>query len=592
MSDNELLKQINREIKMTSLENTEKKSVKIKDESEKDQDEKLDDYEKEDENDSIDEKEKLDILNDVDNSIEDVAAEQIEDIKKDKAEFVLSSSPELLDEWDFPLERNEIVSVDASGILKDYKSDNTADFIDPDTNNKENILKVVDTALGVFTILNYDEKNVLLLDSNKQKIQISISDFNNLHPFEIKDKVLSDVNSFSDACLKDIKNKENHEKEKETDEKENNIESEDELEVTTEEEPTNGGFGESVKKRILKKEETKSKKNLISEIQKGLSKKDGVVETIRSDVRGKNRCILLAKKTKATKDIHMNETKPKCSNVVIKPYKSKNNNQLSVLESRKKKEATQVSDIAQAPRGIFTDDEDFDMNNVMTLKDGKYVLAKIEGTKKTAYLRLLPKKNISINELKFILNDCKSFSESLNIITNKFTLVEKEVVTMESKKCEKEKIETEDLEEVEVESETDEEKDFEDSIPFSVEINGVRYSGTLYAEEEEDSEDEESDDDDDDEESDDDEEDSSDEDDEDYSDLLLQSEDDIDELVLPSELDDENIEAEVKLDNVNYKVKFNNVKEDCIKRAKIEMSKHNKVGAWNALVRGAKHIEA
>lgn len=632
--ENELLKQINRELRVTSLENSEKKSAKNKDEADdnekKEQDEVLYDEIKDSQEDAESdisdspeedveaEKEALDDLNDVDQEVEDIASEQTDDIKDDVSEVVLSSAPELLNQDDLPVERDEISDpVDASGILKDYKIDKTSDFIDPDGNDVDNgRLKVVDTALGTFTILNSDDKNVLLLDSNKQKIQISIDDFNNLHPFEIRDEVLANPNSFTDAFEKDIEIKKK--KQKMDAEEAGNEDNEDMSDETGfEEEPEEseeenidlGGFGESVNHRKSRKNK-KENRNLISEIQKGLSEKQGVVETIRSGVRGKNRCVLMAKQTKTTKETHMNEAKPKSSDASARLYRNKRKNNLSVLENKKKKEATQVSDIAQTPRGLFSDDDNFDLNNVVTIKDGKYVLVKLEGEAKTAYLKLLPKNNISINELKFILNDVVTFNESLKKIKDCFTLVEKEVVAMKTRKYESEEevkdVELEDevdgdLEEieddVEVESDDDASDDVEaveveaeeveetmDSVPFSVEINGVRYSGTLYAEKEAEEEEEA-------EESDEAEEEELY--DDDYSDLILQSEDDIDDLDFPNDLDvdDEIIDADVELENVRYNVSFHNVKKECIKRAKLEMRKHNKVGAWNALVRGAESID-
>lgn len=634
--ENELLKQINRELRVTSLENSEKKSAKNKDEADdndkKEQEELLDDdiqesddieqtdiRDEESSDEDIDaEREALNDLQNVDQEVEDIASEQTDEIKDDVSDVVLSSAPELLNQDDLPVERDEISEpVDASGILKDYKIDKTADFIDPDGNDvDDNRLKVVDTTLGTFTILNSDDKNVLLLDSNKQKIQISIEDFNNLHPFEIRDEVLANPNSFTDAFERDIeikKKKQQMDAEESGDDEssdEAGFESEEEVEDEDEGEEgiDIGGFGESVKRRRRVKKENK---NLISEIQKGLSEKRGVVETIRSGVRGKNRCVLMAKQTKATKETRINEAKPKNFNSSVKSFintsvskmlKNKNNNNLSVLESRKKKEATQVSDIAQTPRGLFSDDDNFDLHNVVTIKDGKYVLVKMEGKDRTAYLKLLPKKNISINELKFILNDVVTFNESLKKINRGFTLIEKEIVAMTTKKYESEEVEEmevlddddavedveveddDDKEEVEEVEEIEEVEEQADSIPFSVEINGVRYSGTLYAEKEDEEHEEEVEEADDEDEL---------EDEDDYADLLLQSDDDIDELDFPNglDIDDEIIDADVELESVRYNVSFHDVKKECIKRAKLEMRKHNKVGAWNALVRGAKSID-
>ena len=141
-----------------------------------------------------------------------------------------------------------------------------------------------------------------------------------------------------------------------------------------------------------------------------------------------------------------------------------------------------------------------------------------------------------------------------------------------------------DKEEVEEVEEIEEVEEQADSIPFSVEINGVRYSGTLYAEKEDEEHEEEVEEADDEDEL---------EDEDDYADLLLQSDDDIDELDFPNglDIDDEIIDADVELESVRYNVSFHDVKKECIKRAKLEMRKHNKVGAWNALVRGAKSID-
>ena len=272
--ENELLKQINRELRVTSLENSEKKSAKNKDEADdndkKEQEELLDDdiqesddieqkdiRDEESSDEDIDaEREALDDLQNVDQEVEDIASEQTDEIKDDVSDVVLSSAPELLNQDDLPVERDEISEpVDASGILKDYKIDKTADFIDPDGNDvDDNRLKVVDTTLGTFTILNSDDKNVLLLDSNKQKIQISIEDFNNLHPFEIRDEVLANPNSFTDAFERDIEIKKKKQQmdaeESGDDESSDEAGFEPEEEVEDEDEGEEGidigGFGESV----------------------------------------------------------------------------------------------------------------------------------------------------------------------------------------------------------------------------------------------------------------------------------------------------------------------------------------------------------
>lgn len=638
MADNELLKKINRELKVTSLENSEKAKIKSEN-AESEDDEETSDSENNDDV-SSDLEKVTDALEEesIENELEEEGEKQIDDIIKDVNSHVLSSDPSLL--TNVPLERNEIDDAPSyDGILDDFKQDKTSSFIDPDSGdeNDDNRLKVVDTSLGVFTVLSHDDKSVLLLDCNKQKIQISLEDFNNLHPFEIRDERLSTINDFKDAYDRDLKDEKEAEENAENNTDESQTDTEEgfdsgfddsgfeETEEEQPEEPEESSFGESLNKENKLKENIKKEKstNLISEIQKKLSQKTGVSETIRSDVRGKNRCILVANKSKSSKDIIMNETKPrqrtkKKSNFVRESKLTNNKNRL-------KKEVTQPSSIAISPKplGNVTHQRDFDVKKVLTIKNGKYIFVKLEGEIKSVYLRLKPKKNsLSINELKSLLSNSCSFLESLDIVSNDYYILEKEIAMKKLRKFEAEEVEDldvvdeveddeddvdvdeEDVEDVDVEDDEDEDskddvedddsdEDSEDSerdsIEFSTEINGVRYSGTLYRDDSsvEDNEDDNDDVDDeaDEEESDEDEE------NEDDDDLILQSEEELDDLDFPEGLDESVIKARAKIYGKRYNVSFCNVKKESVKRAKIEMRKHNIVEAWNALVRGAKSIK-
>lgn len=631
MAENELLKKINRELRVTSLENSEKsKSAKIKSE----EDDKLKDSENEleteKENEETSESEEIDseessnkTLSDDEveelNDLSDAASDETEDVVNDLEANVLSSDPRLLDKSQ--IGTNEIDNVaDKSGVLNDVESDKTSAFIDPDSDSEiSKGFKVVDTSLGVFTVLNSDDKHVLLLDSNKQKIQISLEDFNNLNPFEVRDERLSDVNDFKTAYELDLKEKEEAEK-KAKENAENNFGSDENEEGFEEDESEGGfedldiGFGESVDKtkkhnNLNKKEQ----KNILSLIQKKLSDKQGVSETIRTDVRSKNRCVLAANKAKSSKekDKSFNETKPK-----IKQRRNSFVMEGIVRKPKYRREATQPSAIYTAPTGQLSNKKDFDIDDVVTLKDGKFVLVKLEGKNKTAYLKLKSKQNsLSINELEFKLNNVSTFFESLERVSDDFLILEKEIIMKKLKKYESEEIEEieneldiddeDDVEEVEDEEDVDvedvdveeeehdnelEEEETPDSIPFSTEINGVRYSGTLYrddeGEEEEDLESEEGD-----------EELSEDEEEEDEDledlddDLILQGEEEIDELEFPEGLDESVIKANASIYGNKYKVSFIDVKKECVRKAKVEMRKSNIVEAWNALVRGAKSIK-
>lgn len=611
MAENELLKQINKELKVVSLENSEKEKARIKSEE--------DDKRSVDKDLLSDEEEKITIDNDNDklltdeevkdlNELSDVAEEQTEDVVNDLEANVLSSDPKLLNNTS-DVGHNEIDDVpDKSGVLNDIKTDKTSSFIDPDADDTlTKSFKVVDTTLGTFTVLNSDDKNVLLLDSNKQKIQISIEDFNNLNPFEVKDERLSSVNDFRDAYERDLEaQKEAEEKQKQ--QSENSIEpSEDEqLEEINDLEDFDIEFGESLKRRNTRKEnveDVSEQKNILSVIQKNLSNKVGVSETIRSDVRSKNRCVLAANKAKNTKrkDVFVNETKPSTKQK-RKEYVMESN----MKNKKQRKEATQPSAICTPPCSLTNKKSNFDVDKVVTLKDGKYVLVKLEGKTNICYLKLKPKKNsLSINELKFALNDISNYFESLDCVSNNFYILEKEVIMKKNKKYESEELEEieneldledeeqedlDDVEEVDVEDDVvdeveDDVEETPDSIPFSTEINGVRYSGTLYrdddySEDEEESEDEE-----------DDEEDVDDSEELDDDDLILQSEEEIDDLDFPEGFDESVIKANASIYGNKYTVSFCNVKKECVKKAKLEMRKHNIMEAWNALVRGAKDIK-
>lgn len=656
MAENELLKSINRELKVVSLENSEKKQKERPDKEEEFDNEKDKLDNKNNNNESVDSEEE----------IEEIAKEQIDDIKDEIDTDVLSSDPALIDQNALPLERNEIDDADSiDGVLDDYKQDKTAAFIDPDSvdeNAKE--LKVVDTTLGVFTVLNHDEKSVLLLDCNKQKIQISLDDFNNLHPFEIRDEKLVDLNDFNSAYKKDVKNqeaiqkqeKEQENNESETDENENE---EDSFSEENPEEEEESSFGEALDRKKLSKENNikliskdikkankNKKENLISVIQKNLSNKKGVSETIRSDVRSKNRCILVANKAKT--NTQKEQTKTIKEN---KPHLITKKKLMTVCENKKtklKKETTQPSAIYTAPQPLSKPSQNFDVDKVMTIKDGKFVLVKLEGKNKIAYLKLKPKqKLLSINELKFKLNEVNSFLESLNCVLDNYYILEKEVIMKKFRKFEAEEVEDleQELEDVSVEDEDegfgveedeedsddddsidmdedsdeydsddmDEDSDEDnsndmdedseeqpDSIQFSTEINGVKYSGTLYKDESDDDEVEEDevepedkdveDDEDSDDKDEDEDEDSDVEDDDDV--LILKDEDEIEELDIKADDKDESvIKAKAKIYGNRYNVSFCNVKKEAIKKAKLEMKKHNILEAWNALVLGARKIK-
>lgn len=645
MADNELLKRINREIKVTSLENTEKADkLRLKSEKEDKENEELENEDndneetselEENEDDDNDNNEDSEQSEEVDEQIEEIAKEQIDEISDDIKTDVLSSDPSLITSDELPVERNEIDDVSsADGILNDYKQDKSAAFIDPDSQDENDArLKVVDTTLGVFTILNHDENSVLLLDCNKQKIQISVEDFNNLHPFEIRDERLSEVNDFKDAYNRDKKDEE--EAQELNDEEQNgefNDEGSDEyddIDSESDDEFEEPSFGESfdrtnaVKPQTAVVQKKDRNSNVLTEIQKSLTNKVGVKETIRTDVRSKNRCVLVANKSKVSKDkdIVINETRPKVRQKRHATIKVENKiNRLKNIKNEKKKhlnkkEATQPSAIITTPTPIGQcAKNDFDVNKVLTIKDGKFVLVKLEGKTKTAYLKLKPKKSLlSINELKFSLSDVTSFLESLDCVSDNYYILEKEIVMKKFRKYESEEVEAiedeldindaeeeeddveelddedveleEDDEEVQDEEELDEEEP--DSIPFSTEVNGVKYAGTLYRvdDEEADEEDEDSE-----EESDEDVEDEDDQDVED-EDLILQDEEELDSLDFPEGLDESVIKANARIYGKRYNVSFCNVKKESVRKAKLEMRRHNIVEAWNALVRGARTIK-
>ena len=667
MSD-ELLKSINRELKVTSLENSEKRA-KDKTESAEDDDKELETEEETEEvEDEEVEEDKASDKSDDDKSNEeellDIAKEQTDDVVDELKTNVLSSSPELLTDADIPVERNEIDEInDDSGILKDYLSDKTSSFIDPDSTD-ENLskLKVVDTTLGVFTILNYDKDSVLLLDSNKQKIQISIKDFNNLHPFEVKDEELSDVNSFKDALERDKKldeiAEENSESEEDNTESEESDEEdwgggeetdEEEIEESPEEQEETQ-IGESLKRDLKLRRETpnpikkdkshKEDKNILTSIQKGLSKKKGVVETIRSDVRGKNRCVLVAKRTK-TKDMNENTPKQKRRGIMLEDKISKvgvlkteskvvkKHNSQPQKNLRKKTEITQPSAIAVAPKPLGNKKSDFNVNNIVTLKDGKYVLVKLEGKDRDCYLRLASKTGkLSINRLKLDLKGVSTFFESLDYISDNFYILEKETVMRKFRKFESEDMEEVEQEigleeeteeddeeldeveedEVEEESEDDDSEEDEDeeesededsdeqpdSIEYSTEINGVKYVGVLYAQDDSEDDDENSEsEDDEDNEDEDEEEDNEDEESEEDSDddLILTSEDELEELDVKEDKKEGVVRARAKIFGKRYNVTFGGLKTESLKKVKTEMRRNNIVGAWNTLVRGSRTIK-
>ena len=142
----------------------------------------------------------------------------------------------------------------------------------------------------------------------------------------------------------------------------------------------------------------------------------------------------------------------------------------------------------------------------------------------------------------------------------------------------------EDVDDVEEDVEDEELEETPDSIPFSTEINGVRYSGTLYRDDSEESEEVE-------EETEEVEDDFVDDEEQYDDDLILQSDEEIDELDFPEGLDESVIKANASIYGNKYSVSFCDVKKECVRKAKLEMRKHNIMEAWNVLVRGAKSIK-
>lgn len=616
MPENELLKKINKELKVASINNSEKQSRDKSEssEEERDEDELTEEQSEEKDNGSIEE---------INDDIIDVAEEQTDEVVDALKTNVLSSDPNNLTQEDLPVERNEIDPIDdESGVLNDYKSDKTSSFIDPDSEDENfSKLKVVDTSLGVFTILNYDNNSVLLLDSNKQKIQISVDDFNNLHPFEVKDDELENINSFKDALIRDKENEEQKEETSEEDSEENNSDIEadnepdnvDEFETeegSEETEENDFGFGESVVHKIEPRNNNQNNNqdvNVLTEIQQNLSNKKGVVETIRSDVRGKNRCVLNAKQAKlkeTTEFIPRTKQKKSFVGEEVLPTNVKNIKN----ENKKKKEATQPSNICITPKPLSGNNSDFNVNNIVTLKDGKFVLVKLEGYDRKCYLKLKPKNDLSIKSFKKDLINVSSFFESLNYITDNFIILEKEMTMIKNRRFRKfesddvedqeielddveeldeedeedvEELEDEDLDETdEDEQEEDEEEEQPESIEYSTVVNGVKYVGVLYAQEETDEESEESEED---------EEDETEEDEED-EDLILSSEEELEDLDLETK-EEGVINARAKIFGKRYNVTFCGLKSESVKKVRNEMRRHNIVEAWNTLVRNSKTIK-
>lgn len=610
MPENELLKKINKELKVISVENSEKQARDKSEASEEEIDENPETELQQDNTEEIEE---------INNELVELAEEQTDDVVDALKTNVLSSDPNNLVNQEIPVERNEIDAVnDDSGILNDHKSDKTAAFIDPDSED-ENFtkLKVVDTSLGVFTILNHDKDSVLLLDSNKQKIQISIDDFNSLHPFEVKDDELENVNSFKDALIRDKENEKAKEETSEVAEEEDNAD----LEADNEPEELNDneieedidenelGFGESVVHNVVSKPQ-QQETNVLNEIQQNLSKKKGVVETIRSDVRGKNRCVLNAKQAKLKETTEF-VPKTKQKKTFVGEEKTKTPTQYIKNENKKKKEATQPSNICITPKPLSDKNSDFNVNDIVTLKDGKFVLVKLEGSDRKCYLKLKPKKDLSITKFRKDLINVSSFFESLDYITDNFVILEKELVMIRNRrfrKFESEDVEDQELEledelevddddleeedvdvdveddEEEVEEDLEEDEEQPESIEYSTEINGVKYVGVLYAQNDSDEESEEDTEAEDEEESEEEIQDEADE------GLILSSEEELEDLSLEAK-EEGVINARAKIFGKRYNVTFGGLKAESVRKVKSEMRRHNIVEAWNTLVRGAKIIK-
>ena len=704
--------------------------------------------------------------------------EENEEVKQDSSDNSEEENKEndiVINEIDEPSDPHK--------LLTSNEIDTTVTFIDPEDKDEEkekmeHRFKVVETPLGVFTILRHDDKNVVLLDANSEQIQISIEDFNNLHPFEVEDEELSNVISFKNAEKEGEKANEeismlNEDEEEEEEEEENTDEEEDtdENEEENSEEDFGSMFGESKKtsdvldakndseikntnfENILfeetkllksdnndnasdidnnnndttgfnelnevedknnnvvsnnlidlnKKNYTVSKINhkqnqnkkikhknenfdILKEIRAEFSK-NKLSETNRDKKRGKAKCSFLTGKTKqlafksndskaVQSPSHLNEIRKTNSINNIKYMESKKKKTLHG-SGRKKTEITQVCDIA--PRigylSAYSQIPNFKIRDkkYLTIKDGKYVLLKLEGKLYSSILKIKLNNKNNIKEsrqLLSIINNNSKYFELLNQINFYFKILDEEIIMLKNKsnrkfmeacknEAEDEELELdeqmvdedmddeedEDIDDDDMDEDMDEDMDDDDEdddedddddedmddddedddedmddddedddeddddeemdeedevvveektdkgVPFSINMNGVNYSGVLYPEtnqvKQEDSdfdvvqmnnEDEISED----------EEDAEEDDREDY----LLEEDDIDKLEFKDELKAESIiRAKARICNETINIKFVNPSERSVKQAKLEMRRKNLAGAWNSLIRGSKRVD-
>ena len=602
---------------------------------------------------------------------DDEEKEENEEVKQESAD----NSEDDDKENDVIINKNNEPS-DPHKLLTSTEVDTTVTFIDPEDKDEEkekmeHRFKVVETPLGVFTILRHDDKNVVLLDANSEQIQISIEDFNNLHPFEVEDEELSNVISFKNAEKEGEKANEeismlneDEEEEEEEGEEENTAEEEDtdENEEESSEEDFGDMFGESKKtsdvldakndseiknttfENILF-EETKLIKsdnndnasdidnnnndstglnelnevedknnNVISNNSNDLNKKNYTVnkinhkqnqnkkikhknenydilkeiraefsknklsETNRDKKRGKAKCSFLTGKTKQLA-FKSNDSKTVQSPSYLNEIRKTNPiNNIKYMESKKKKpihgsgrkktEITQVCDIA--PRigylSAYSQIPNFKIRDkkYLTIKDGKYVLLKLEGKLYSSILKIKLNNKNNIKEsrqLLSIINNNSKYFEILNQINFYFKILDEEIIMLKNKSnrkfmeaCKNEAEDEElELDEQMVDEDMDEDMDEEDDDMIE---DDDEDEDDMDDDEDDDmiEDDDEDDDDMDDDDEDNDDMDDDDEDDEDDEDDMEEDDEEMDdkEEVVVEEKTDNGVPFSIKMNGVNY----------------------------------------
>lgn len=604
--------------------------------------------------------------------------DETDDDEKEENEEVKQDSADNSEEDD---KKNDIVineidePSDPHKLLTSNEIDTTVTFIDPEDKDEEkekmeHRFKVVETPLGIFTILRHDGKNVVLLDANSEQIQISIEDFNNLHPFEVEDEELSNVISFKNAKKEGEETNEEISmlNEEDEDEEEENIDEEentDENEEENSEEDFGSMFGESKKtsdvldakndseikntnfENILfeetkliksdnndnafdidnnnndttginelnevedknnnvvsnnlidlnKKNYTVNKNNhkqnqnkkikhknenfdILKEIRAEFSK-NKLSETNRDKKRGKAKCSFLTGKTKqlafksndskaVQSPSHLNEIRKTNPINNIKYMESKKKKTLHG-SGRKKTEITQVCDIA--PRigylSAYSQIPNFKIRDkkYLTIKDGKYVLLKLEGKLYSSILKIKLNNKNNIKEsrqLLSIINNNSKYFEILNQINFYFKILDEEIIMLKNKSnrkfmeaCKNEAEDEElELDEQMVDEDMDEDMDDEDDMDDDEDDDMIEDDDEDDMDDDEEEDDDEDEDIDDDDDMDDDEDDMEEEDDDDDEEI---DEDDMDED--DEEMDDkEEVVVEEKTDNgVPFSIKMNGV---------------------------------